>query len=176
MSQHHNHNIWISLKIPDDHRDHIQKLNESIKKIYDNDYDMMDYNVYHMTLCFLGDKFHNIPHLQELLNSYENLEFNLQFDKIALFPPDKENLIIIKYKPNKQLDTFVKKLKDDIYKNFGIKETFSDFVPHITIGKLKKTKYNQNEIHQKMSKIEIDDINLNFETDAIEINPRNLKN
>ncbi len=169
-----NRNVYISLDLSEDVKATIEAFNSDIKLILGDEYNKMDYANYHMTLCFLGEKFHDKKKIDGLISAYdeEDLFFHLEFDSLSLFPPDKQNLLILKFKENKNLTKFVTRLKADVKEKFNIIDKISDFMPHITIGKLKKTKQNVNDIDKKiheMASTLIKEHDLSFDINGLHV-------
>jgi len=71
--------------------------------------------------------------INEILN---NNNFNLLFNnpKIEKFPPNKENLVVITFNPNKDALLLFKLIYDKIDNG---EHVFENWIPHITIGKLR---------------------------------------
>lgn len=163
-------NTWLMLKLPYELKNSLLELNTKLKTGLGDDYDPMDYELCHMTLAFLGSNFNKHTQLKELSESYD-INFNVTFEKIMLFPPDKENLLVLKYKTNKDLTKFVLQLKKDIYDKFGIKDEIEGFTAHITLGKLYKTKANATELVKKVNDIidSITEFDLDFDSNKIEM-------
>ena len=165
-------NIWVSLNIPDEYRGVLDEINKQIKTTLNERYDTMDYNMYHMTTLFLGknnnninnvlhkksddfsDKFRELKNLDQLLHEYDESEYILEFDEITMFPPDKQNLLVVKFKQNIKLKNDINFMKKIIENN----DPVADFLPHITLGKLRTTKSDKNEFSKIVKNI-IDEIN-----------------
>lgn len=132
-------NVWVSLAIPPEYRNTLDEINKQIKTVLGERYDTMDHDMYHMTTLFLGDKFKDFKKLEQTLNEYNYSEYALEFDQIVMFPPDKKNLLVIKFKQNSKLKNDVIIMKKVIENN----DPVEDFLPHITLGKLRTTKGNK---------------------------------
>lgn len=147
-------NVWVSLTIPQEYRNILDEINKQIKTILGERYDTMDHDMYHMTTLFLGDKFRDFKKLEQILNEYNNSEYVLNFDQVVMFPPDKKNLLVIKFKQNVKLKSDISSMKKIIQNNDPVEE----FLPHITLGKLHTTKSDKTEFSQRVQNV-IDKIN-----------------
>lgn len=142
-------NLWVSLNLSDEYRKILDQVNKQIKLVLNNRYETMDHEMYHMTTLFLGDKFRDFTKLEELLISYDNSIYELKFDSVCLFHPEKRNLLIVKFKQNLKLKNDVNIMKKIIENN----DPVTDFLPHITLGKLKTTKKDEKEFSQQVEGI-----------------------
>ncbi|AYV75242.1 MAG: hypothetical protein Terrestrivirus1_116 [Terrestrivirus sp.] len=146
-------NVWLSLVIPPEYRNILDEINKQIKAILNERYDMMHHDMYHMTTLFFG-KFRELKKLEQLMCEYNDSKYALEFDEILMFPPDKQNLLIVKFKPNIKLRTDINFMRKIMENN----DPVEDFLPHITLGKLRTTKSDKNEFGKIVQNI-IDDIN-----------------
>jgi 2'-5' RNA ligase len=147
---------WISLTLPETTRDAYymigQYLTQNIKTIVHENVDFipMEYNDLHMTLVFCDDKLRKLSKEQkpvyESIMNQQIQSFKLKFDKYELFPPGKENIIIARFADNISFQKFVLKLRSE-FSNIGIKFE-ENFIPHITLGKIRgfKKEYKRDNI------------------------------
>jgi len=111
-------------------------------------------NVLHKKSDDFSDKFRELKNLDQLLHEYDESEYILEFDEITMFPPDKQNLLVVKFKQNIKLKNDINFMKKIIENN----DPVADFLPHITLGKLRTTKSDKNEFSKIVKNI-IDEIN-----------------
>lgn len=154
-------NKWISLKFPDEYRNQVNQINSIIKSKLGDKYDQMDINMLHMTAVFLGDKFNKIDLANEVMATHANTEFRLEFEEATVFPPDKKNLIVLKFKNNNTLKNVVADMKN----KFNVNE--ERFTAHITLGKLSISKHDTSDFNKLLNETlsEINKMNnINFRT------------
>lgn len=98
---------------------------------------------YHLTLAFIGNisKKHIkdiIITTQDIAKQLNNIE--IEIDKIGFFEDKKDNLVIwLGIKENKELNEVSKTIRKT-YKENNINYSSTEFLPHITIGKIKNLK------------------------------------
>lgn len=98
---------------------------------------------YHLTLAFIGNisKKHIkdiIITTQDITKQINNIE--IEIDKIGFFEDKKDNLVIwLGIKENKELNEVSKTIRKT-YKENNMNYSSSEFIPHITIGKIKNLK------------------------------------
>ena len=156
-------NKWISLTLPDEYRNQINELNNLIKLKLGDKYDQMDINMLHMTAVFLGDKFNKIDLVNEVIINNNNIEYNLEFEEASVFPPEKKNLIVLKFKNNNVLKKVITEMKNKL----NINE--ERFLAHITLGKLSISKHDSPDFNKTLTETlnEINKTNnLNFRTNG----------
>jgi len=86
----------------------------------------------HMTFIFLGSdkKYKDIIKIQKDLDFFnENVELDFESSNVELFPPQKQNLLIVRFKTTSE----VYNLRNKLLNQFNIKQ--DEFIPHITLGK-----------------------------------------
>lgn len=157
-------NAWLSMTIPDDHRTFLFSLAKFLETKFETmnqKFNIMKKDDLHMTSVFLGkqykqkdhDKifeivsrfnFHHTRH-HTLHHTQHHMMFKIK--SITLFPPTKNNLIIIKYDIDKTFHDELKKLKATLRTELSyiidgdnVDDNEDDFIPHVTLGKLSLTK------------------------------------
>lgn len=121
-----NSNSYICIDIPNDIKEILHQYALRVKDINPNFKPMSKENI-HMTFVFLGErKYKEVLNIKQYLDQIKNIELILKFDKISLFPPSKENLLIFQFKINELL------LRNKILNFLQIED---EFLPHITLGK-----------------------------------------
>ena len=159
-----NKNNWLSFVLSKKNRDLIYEINKQINNRFES-LDVMDYNLIHMTSVFLGKllqgKNKNILiKANNIINNYikelNNFNIKLIFDRFDYLPFDKKNkkLLVAIYKENINLKSWNCRLRKELNK-LGICNYINDnFIPHITIGKIKQIyplkeliKYSYPNIH-----------------------------
>lgn len=121
-----NSNSYICIDIPNDIKEILHQYALRVKDINPNFKPMSKENI-HMTFVFLGErKYKEVLNIKQYLDQIGNIELILKFDKISLFPPSKENLLIFQFKINELL------LRNKILNFLQIED---EFLPHITLGK-----------------------------------------
>lgn len=135
-------NTWFCFNFGDNEieiRRQMSNINQSIRL---QGFRPMSHDEIHLTAIFCGQKLKGVnkDRLAEIntkiLNKIHatpirNTEF--QFDRFAYFPPEKKNLIVAIYKPNKELLKLIESIKKEI-KEYC--DSDLEFWPHITMGKL----------------------------------------
>jgi 2'-5' RNA ligase len=144
-----NQNNWISLVIPDEIRgdiyNSVQYIDQHIKDLIGTDkveFMPMDYNDIHMTLVFCGEHLRKLnkdqqAKIKEIIDKFKQ-SYTVKFDKYMLFPPNKENLIIALFTLEKSCLTSIYNMKKELVQ-YGI-PLDAEFIPHITLGKIKYMK------------------------------------
>lgn len=142
---------FVALDLLDEHLDELTIISEDMQKmIKDYEFIPMHHDCFHMTLVFLGsileiknerkrdDILFEIDTYQELFDDmFKNMV--LEFDRYAMFPDSKKNLIVAKFKcRNKNFLPNMLKFKK-MFCPMGAKEE-NFFTPHITMGKVKSLK------------------------------------
>lgn len=159
-----NKNNWLSFVLSKKNRDLIYEINKQINNRFES-VDVMDYNLIHMTSVFLGKslqgknkniliKANNI--IKDYIKELDNINIILTFDRFDYLPFDKKNkkLLVAIYKENIKLKSWNCCLRKELNK-LGICNYINDnFIPHITIGKIKQIyplkeliKYSYPNIH-----------------------------
>lgn len=153
-------NKWISLNLPEDYRNKIYAVSSLIKEKLGDKFDQMEINMLHMTAVFLGDKFNKFELADQVMAQHSDTEFRLIFDSALVFPPEKQNLIVLKFKDNNSLKTTVSDMKTKL----GVNE--ERFIAHITLGKLSLSKHDSDEFINKIQEVlkDIDKTGLSFDT------------
>jgi 2'-5' RNA ligase len=139
-------NKWISLNLPEEYRNKIFAISTSIREKLGEKFDQMDINMLHMTAVFLGDKFNKFELVTQVISQHNDTEFRLIFDEALTFPPEKQNLIVLKFKENN-----LKNVVSDIKNKLGIDE--ERFIAHITLGKLSLSKHDSNEFKNQIEEV-----------------------
>jgi len=150
-------NNWLSFTIPNELRRDLRALSLFIEN--QTSFNPMSFENIHMTAMFFG----KVPvREQEVIDivSRHNLSGSFEFDKLEFFPPSKRNLIIARFKMSSPeisntLNEIKKELSDELGYVFAEKDLKSDFVPHITLGKLK---VSSNELHDLINSTFLTDL------------------
>ena len=129
-------------------------------------------NNLHITLFFIGylnkDKIALITEdLKNLLLNYK--KFLIELTNIEYYPKGKKNAnyIWVIIKKSKELIELNKKIKDILLKNNIILLEEKNFLPHITLGKIKRTIWKTIDL-EELPEIN-EELNLNFKINKIEI-------
>ena len=131
-------NTWLSFSFDDDIREQIFGINSLLDT---NKISAMGYCDSHMTAVFFGKRLMGLnkevlkqinDSICEIVKKYD-ANITLKFEKFTLFPPNKENIVVALYKPNKVLNNIVKEIKLKFPK---LCDETDEFIPHITIGKI----------------------------------------
>jgi 2'-5' RNA ligase len=135
----------------------IEAIGKYIKDNSEFEFCPVEINGLHMTICFLGFSLKSKKldgKISEMISSFPFEKYkdkNLIFEKYDLFPEDKKNLIVAKYKAPKEFTddviNFQKKFAD---KPFEIINDKYYFTPHITMGKIM---YKNNNTKMKLNDI-----------------------
>ena len=135
-------NTWLSFSFDDDNREQIFNVNNALNK---DNINAMGYCDSHMTAVFFGKRLmglnkeilKQINHaICEIIQKYK-VNITLKFEKFTLFPPDKQNIVVALYKPDKVLTSIVRDIK---LKFPELCDKTDEFIPHITIGKINNNK------------------------------------
>lgn len=144
---------YIALNLEYEFIEQLKIICDDIKNILNvNGYDFipMDKQNLHMTLVFLGsvlqvNRNNKIKIVENNILNFEN-QFNdkiLEFDRFELFPTEKKNLIVAKFKCSDK-----KFISNMIFykKTFTVLDAKEEnyFTPHITLGKIPNIKPNNN--------------------------------
>jgi 2'-5' RNA ligase len=181
------HRIFIAINLPKEIK---EVLIQKIKKIEES------FNFYkeefssgpirwvkpdnlHLTLAFLGYvKDEDLPKIIEMVKeiSKKHSPFSVNFLKISYSEPKHKipRMIWIVCEKNKELFNLQEDLKKSL-SSFGITdlETERDFLPHITLARIKKWEFRKIDPEEVP---EVDEIlNLSFEVKSIEIMESHLK-
>jgi 2'-5' RNA ligase len=159
-------NNYIAVSIPDDIKGQISLIQKVIKTI-DPEFKEMSFNELHMTLIFLGTMFKDVKKeaIKEFDESIKNIvdeSFKIIFSKPVLqkFPPGKQNLVVIKFDYNQD----ALKLHKILYDAYGDNsDKFEDWIPHITIGKLRDKTVDLSELEKNINVM----IDSKFNSDSI---------
>jgi len=111
----------------------------------------------HLTLAFLGNTGEkDIESINEVLGKIASLHsvFSIKLESIKYGPPGKmpPSLIWIEGKPTKQLIRVKNDMEKGLAETIGYKPEKREFKPHITLGRINKTKWRRME-PEKRTKI-----------------------
>jgi 2'-5' RNA ligase len=95
----------------------------------------------HMTCIFLGKqlKKEHLDVIFQIIKSY-NLFGLMKYSHVDFFPPNKKNLIVLRFITSKDVIKTVQKIKQSISDKLGYTIETNELIPHITLGKLLVTK------------------------------------
>ena len=157
-------NNWLSFIIPDDIRDNLYNFTQIIDTKYQLKFKPMTKEDLHMTCIFLGKqlKKDHINTIDQIIKSY-NLIGMMKFSHIEFFPPNKKNLIVLRFITSKDVIKTIQKIKQSITEKLGYKIESDELIPHITLGKLLVTKTELSDIvsNNSLNHIKID-MSFNF--------------
>lgn len=151
-------NSWLSFTIPDKLRGNLSSICQSIASR--TNFQPMTYENIHMTAIFLGRVCLQVrieeEHVLDIVSRHD-LRGNFRFDRLEYFPPGKSNLIVAIFKTDNQEEIVAKlgRIKHELNDELGYDISLSaevqssnnnDFVPHFTLGKLKLTKSDLDEL------------------------------
>ncbi|MCK4354905.1 RNA 2',3'-cyclic phosphodiesterase [Candidatus Parcubacteria bacterium] len=166
------HRIFIAVNLPEDVR---QALLDEQKEIpRDLPVKLAKQDNLHITLCFLGYiEEEQISRICEIVKDIaeKHIAFSVNLDKISYGPPDimPPRMIWALGALNKELSEINKELEREL---LG-KKNVRDFVPHITLGRIKEWQWRRIEPEERPA-IE-KDISLEFEVKTIDIMESRLK-
>ena len=136
-------NNYLSIDLPTEIKHNILRL-QNVILVADPTFKPYPYDKLHLTLLFMGTK---MAHWKEdklikfetfVTNILQSNKLSIQFDSpvVIKFPPGKENLFVIKYKPSKDCQT----LFASLHNTLDHECEFDTWMPHITLGKTSKQK------------------------------------
>lgn len=100
-----------------------------------------EYEKLHVTLKFLGEGGESTAaQVSDILENLclKNSPFNMRITRFGGFPGlDKPRVLYIGLSPNKELSTFQKDIDQEL-EALGLKMENRRFIPHITVGRVKK--------------------------------------
>jgi 2'-5' RNA ligase len=182
------HRIFIAINLPKEIKEvliqKIKKIEESFN-FYKDEFSFsgplkwVKPDNLHLTLAFLGYvKDEDLPKIIEMVKeiSKKHSPFSVNFLKIAYSEPKHKipRMIWVVCEKNKELFNLQEDLKKSL-SSFGITdlETERDFLPHITLARIKKWEFRKIDPEEVP---EVDEIlNLSFEVKSIEIMESHLK-
>lgn len=143
-----NKNNWLSFMLSKKNRNIMNEINKQINN-KTNSLEIIDHNLIHMTCVFLGkllqgQKKETLVSVNNIIIEYieklRNMNITLIFDRFEYLPFDKPNkkLLIAIYKENKNLKSWNHNFRIELKKLGVCSYTTDDFMPHFTIGKIKK--------------------------------------
>lgn len=131
-------NTWLSFILDNDTRELMFNINNSLDS---NKINVMDYYSIHMTAVFFGKRLKGLNKetlkdindcIITIITEYSDT-IKLEFNKFELFPPDKKNMVVALYKPNKVLTSIILKIKKQFPE---LCDKTEEFIAHITMGKI----------------------------------------
>lgn len=133
--------IFISINLPERTK---KRLTKAIEKLPDLPVKWVKEANFHVTLFFLGfvDEESMLEVCQKVARISEKEEiFDIEFNAITLGPSqDDPRMIWVTGEPNEELRSLVEKIE----KELGIfTSSKKEFRPHITLGKIRKNKWNE---------------------------------
>ena len=163
-----NKNNWLSFTITNDNRDTINNINMMIKDTI-TDLDIIDHNLIHMTCVFFGKllqgktkkvltQANNV--IIEYIEKLKEMDITLFFERYDYLPFNKKpkKLLVAIYKDDKKLKSWNLNLRKQLNKLGICGYITDDFMPHITIGKIKNVHNTSN--FEKYPNININDLYL----------------
>lgn len=100
----------------------------------------------HMTAIFFGKTLIDVPRVFDIVSHY-NLSGKFSFDRLEYFPPSKCNLIVAIFKSNDEISQKLGSIKNELSDELGYNlQPCEEFIPHVTLGKLKLTKTELDDI------------------------------
>jgi 2'-5' RNA ligase len=144
-------NNWLSISFPEEHRLFLFELVKFLESSFESKnqkFNIMKKEDLHMTSVFLGKQFNKKDHdkLFEIISRFNFNECKFVINSVILFPPTKNNLIIVKYDTDKVFHNELKKLRSAIRSELSYDIEDDDFIPHVTLGKLSLTKIEIKEL------------------------------
>ena len=132
--------IFIALELPEKEYEEIARKKSKIQNLLSDDINWVKNENLHMTSVFLGniDK-RALEKLNKILKflSQRFKTFTLKNPEIEIFPFKSPKLIWIRFKEeDNELYKFTRVLKELLISN-GFKIDNNDFIPHITLGRVK---------------------------------------
>jgi len=133
--------IFISINLPERTK---KRLTRAIERWQDLPVKWSKEKNLHVTLFFLGfvDEESMLGVCQKVSKVTENVEiFDIEFESITFGPSAEDpRMIWVKGQPNEELRMLVEKIE----KELGIfSSSKKEFRPHITLGKIRKNKWNE---------------------------------
>jgi len=155
------HNNWLSLDLDIETRKNLHDIAEYIKincnALFGENvsFEPMKYDDIHMTAIFIGDKIYANMHnynrqsICTIINSKLIQHYELTYEGYKLFPPNKQNLIVVTFTCSQKLLERINDIVIIMEKNgfVGLKQ-LNNFTPHITLGKIRATKQQIDRISQ----------------------------
>lgn len=144
---------YLALNLENSFTTELKIICDNIQSILNSqgyDFIPMEQDDLHMTLVFLGsvlsqDRNNKMKEIVLNIVKFEEQfkDKTLEFDSFELFPSEKRNLIVAKFKCSSS--TFIKDmiLYKKSFTNIGAKEE-NYFTPHITLGKIQCVKSDNN--------------------------------
>lgn len=132
----------------------------------------------HLTLAFLGylrdEEIVKICQIIKEISSGHS-PFSINLTKTSYGPKDKgvPRLIWIEGKKSQELDLLKKDLEKLLRESIGFSSESRDFLPHITLGRIRKWDWKRIEPEERPNVSEY--ISLNFEVQSIEVMESHLK-
>jgi 2'-5' RNA ligase len=165
---------FIAIEIEDKIKNEIGNLIEFAKKNYNLPFKWVKIENLHITLHFLGeipDK--EVENVKNILRNEEKLNYKIKINNLGQFPEKGiPRVLWIGFEDlEKNIEKSYKSLEKKIL-NSGLKLDKEKFVPHITIGRIKKfSNFNINEYRDMFEKLNkrIKELNLFFETNNINL-------
>ena len=159
-----NKNNWLSFVLKKEIRNTINEINNKIKNKIKN-LEIIDYNLIHITCVFFGKSLQgktiNILKsankiIMEYIKKLKEMNITLIFDRFDYLPFNKKEkkLLIAIYKNNNKLKSWNLNLRKELYKLGICNYITDDFMPHVTIGKVKN-------IHKSLKFEKYPNININ---------------
>ena len=155
--------IFISVSIPEKIK---KRLLLEIKKWQDLPIKWVKESNFHITLVFLGlfddDIFLEV--LEKIRQISEKTDtFNIEFDKIALFPSNEEpKTIALIGTPSEELKDLVNTIEEKLGISSALKKSFR---PHITLGRIRKNRWEALEVKPTIQ----EDFKLPVDVNSIEL-------
>jgi 2'-5' RNA ligase len=182
------HRIFIAINLPKEIKEvliqKIKKIEESFN-FYKDEFSFsgplkwVKPDNLHLTLAFLGYvKDEDLPKIIEMVKeiSKKHSPFSVNFLKISYSEPKHKipRMIWVVCEKNKELFNLQEDLKKSLL-SFGITdlETERDFLPHITLARIKKWEFRKID-PEKVPEVN-EPLNLSFEVKSIEIMESHLK-
>jgi 2'-5' RNA ligase len=152
-------NNWLSFTLPDDVRNNLYNLTQIIENKYQIKFKPMTKEDLHMTCIFLGKqlKKDHMDIIFQIIKSY-NLIGLMRYSHIDFFPPNKKNLIVLRFITSQDVIKTVQKIKQAITDKLGYTIETNELIPHITLGKLLVNKIELADIidNNSLKQIKID--------------------
>jgi len=127
-----NSNSYICVALQNSVKDLLYNYASDVSK-YNPTFKVMDKEDLHMTFIFLGSnkKYKEIQNINNIVITHNTNINTFCFKSICpeLFPPTKQNLLIVKFQSSDTVNLIRKQLVTQL----GVQDT--EFIPHITLGK-----------------------------------------
>jgi len=138
--------LFIALDLSEEQKSHLTLLQDELKPSLNN-VKWVDVYALHITLKFLGEV-ETIPHetlfslLHQAVKTFRPFDFNLK--KLGVFPNKKRPRVIWAgvEKGNEKIIELSKSINQKL-KNKGFEEEKKEFMPHVTLGRIKN--FNRND-------------------------------